>query len=161
MLAALKLRRTRPGLTALYFDIGGISLAQVNFGPERRNKDKEDAGARRKPVLEACHYRAYAGAASPAEVLKQLDSEFDLAHARCTTLLGSDQYKLVLTEKPDVGDAELATTLRWSIQDQVESPVEDLAIEVFRAPDSGTMAMSYVVAADKQAIPDAARCPRR
>ena len=152
MFAALKKNRIRPGLTGICLDVGGVALASVDFGPERRSRDAQEAGTKRKPVLESCHYRAYAGAASPAEVLQQLSAEYDLAHARCTTLLAGDQYKLLLTETPEVNDDELASTLRWSIKDLVDTPVEELTIETFKAPDTANSAMTYVVAARNTAI---------
>lgn len=152
MFAALKKNKTLPGMTAICLEIGGATMARVNFGPERRSEHQDNQRNKRTPILESCAYLANAGNDSPEKTLARLSSEYDLAHASCTTLLDSSHYKLIMTETPEVNADELAGALRWRVKDLVDTPIEQLTLDSFNAPDSGGTAMTYAVAANSQAI---------
>ncbi|MDX1517870.1 MAG: hypothetical protein R3288_13580 [Woeseiaceae bacterium] len=58
----------------------------------------------------------------------------DLRHARVSTVLDADAYSLQLVEAPNVPAAEMRDAVRWKIQNLIEFPVEEAAIETFEMP---------------------------
>jgi MSHA biogenesis protein MshI len=82
--------------------------------------------------------------------------ELHLERYRCVTLLGSDQYQLLLVEAPNVPRAELKTAVRWHVKNMLDYHVDDATIDVLdipRDPAAGNRAHPmYVVAARNEVI---------
>lgn len=74
----------------------------------------------------------------------------DLHNARVSTVLPSDSYSMQLVEAPDVPAAELRDAVRWRIQNLIEFPISEAAVEVFEMPaqrhSSGRSMLHAVVA---------------
>lgn len=88
-------------------------------------------------------------------VLARAAREFDLKHHRCTTVLGDQDYKLLLTEAPDVPSTELKAALRWRVKDLIDFHINDATLDVFDLPGEKTRGVAremYVVAARSDAI---------
>jgi MSHA biogenesis protein MshI len=88
-------------------------------------------------------------------VLDQLAAQYGLKRARCTTLLDESEYKLLLTEAPDVGPDELKSALRWKVKDLIDFHINDATLDVFDLPGAtpGSKAREmYTVAARNEAI---------
>ena len=90
-----------------------------------------------------------------ADVLTRAARDFDLKHLRCTTLLDEQDYKLLLTEAPDVPETELRSALRWRVKDLIDFHINDATLDVFDLPGEksrGVPREMYVVAARSDAI---------
>lgn len=87
--------------------------------------------------ITAAEFRAFDGA-EPAKVLARLALDYDLKRVRCTTLLGSGDYRLIQTEAPDVKPDELKAALRWRIKDLIDFHLNDATIDVFDVPSDGS-----------------------
>ena len=63
-------------------------------------------------------------------------------------------YQLMLVERPDVPDAEVAAAVRWRIRDLVDFPVDDAVVDIFDVPAQarGNRRMVYAVAAARSAV---------
>ena len=144
MLEFLSLRRSRPslGLTAVSLLADSVCLAQV--GRQGVNR----------PRLTACELQPIASG-EEGKVLGQLSAQHNLKRARCTTVLGSGDYQLLLTEAPDVGADELKQALRWKIKDLIDFHINDATLDVFDLPGAAPEAKAremYAVAARNEAI---------
>lgn len=73
-----------------------------------------------------------------------------------STLLGSDEYQLVVVEAPNVPAEELKAAIRWRIKDTLSYHVDDATIDVLQIPSGkqgAERAQSlYVVAASNEVI---------
>lgn len=60
----------------------------------------------------------------------------------------AESYQLLLVDRPDVPDAELAAAVRWRIRDLIDSPVDESVVDVFDVPAQarGSRNMVYAVA---------------
>ena len=138
----LKNRATRTDLAAIGLQADGISFVRV---------DRQSGGRAR---LLACEFKSLE-ANDEVRALGQLASQHGLKRARCTTLLGSGDYQLLLTEAPDVGADELKQALRWKIKDLIEFHINDATLDVFDLPGAAPGAKAremYTVAARNEAI---------
>ncbi|HET9679994.1 MAG TPA: pilus assembly protein PilM [Gammaproteobacteria bacterium] len=73
-----------------------------------------------------------------------------LDKARYATLLGHNDYQLLLVEAPDVRPEELRAAVRWRIKDLINFHIDDAVIDVFDIPGQANRAagrMMYAVAA--------------
>ena len=63
-------------------------------------------------------------------------------------------YQLLLVDRPDVPDAEVAAAVRWKIRELVTSPVDDSVVDVFDVPAQarGSRNMVYAVAAHAESV---------
>ncbi len=89
------------------------------------------------------------------DLLARAARDFDWKHLRCTTVLDDDDYKLLLTEAPDVPAAELKGALRWRVKDLIDFHINDATLDVFDLPGEksrGVAREMYVVAARSEAI---------
>jgi MSHA biogenesis protein MshI len=78
-----------------------------------------------------------------------------LGRSRCTTVLDSDAYQLLLVEAPDVRPDELRAAVRWRIKDLIPFHVDDAVIDVFEIPSQTSREqgrMMYAVAARASAV---------
>lgn len=74
------------------------------------------------------------------------------ARKRCNLVLAPDMYNLVLLDRPDVADDEVADAVRWLIQDQVDFDMETASLDVFELPKGASRERRMVYAA---ALPQA------
>lgn len=142
MLPFLKTKKLIPGLTGIDIGAEGVAVARVVRRVE---------GA---PVVTLCEFRAWDGD-SRERVLSRLASDFNLKRSRCTTVLGADEYSLLLTEAPDVPAEELRLAIRWRIKDLIDFHLDDATVDVFdvkSAHTQGKQREMYVVAARSSAI---------
>ena len=147
---------------------GTALLARLRFGKDTLRKDAQAAlhvvpgelalaVIRREvgvpPVLEHCSYRQLQAHESPTDVLAGLGP--DLTQLPCNGLVELSTYSLLLVEKPDVPDAELAAAMRWRVKDLIDYPVDEAVVDVFEVPPQsggGQAAMTYVVVARAAAV---------
>jgi len=142
LLSFFKKRTAGTDLAALSLQADGVCLAHV---------DRQGAN---RPRLLACEFQAMRPG-EEAKILDQLASQHDLKRVRSTTLLGTGDYQLLLTEAPDVGADELKQALRWKIKDLIDFHINDATLDVFNLPGyvPGTPAREmYTVAARNEAI---------
>ena len=128
-------------LTAVGLHADGVSLARVA---------RDGAGAR----LRACEFRPWSGDGE-SKVLAKLAGEHHLKRARCTTFLDETEYKLLLTEAPDVRPDELRAAVRWRVKDLIDFHINDATLDVFDLPGAegrGKSRAMYAVVARNQAI---------
>ena len=119
----------------------------------RIDRDNGHDGA--VPVITECLFRAVDNQKNLDDSLKRLNKELRLKRSPCTTVLPEQNYKLLLTNKPNVPDNELAAALSWQVKDLIDQPVDETTFEVFPAPPAADITepeSSYVVAAKNEAI---------
>jgi MSHA biogenesis protein MshI len=135
-------KRLSSGLVAIGVRSDGVALARV-----------EGAGGQ-GPRLVARDFRPFKPGHGLKEVLASMAHDHHLGRARCTTVLADTDYKLLLTEAPDVAADEVADAVRWRIKDLIDFHINDATLEVFDLPaDTGIAARDvYVVAARNQAL---------
>lgn len=107
-----------------------------------------------RPRLVACEYRPWAGEAEQ-KVLARLASDHGLKRAQCATYLDEADYKLLLTEAPDVRPEELKPAIRWRVKDLIDFHINDATLDVFDLPGAearGRARTMYAVVARNQAI---------
>ncbi len=134
-------KRQAPGLTALGIDSGGVCVASVEYQGLR-------------PALTRLDYHPWNGA-EPEKILTRLAAELGLKNARCTTLLDTSDYSLLLTEAPEAPPEELRAALRWRIKDMIDFHINDATLDVFDVPGErvpGRARPLYTVAARSSAI---------
>lgn len=79
----------------------------------------------------------------------------DLQNARVSTVLHADSYSMQLVEAPDVPAAEMRDAVRWRIQNLIEFPIGEAAIETFEMPPqrhSAGQSMLHVIVAHRDEI---------
>lgn len=134
-------RRSNADLTALGLHADGVSLARV----------AREGG---QPRLRACEFRPW-GTEGEAKVLAKLAGEHHLKRERCATFLDESEYKLLLTEAPDVRPDELKAAVRWRVKDLIDFHINDATLDVFDLPGAegrGKSRSMYAVVARNQAI---------
>lgn len=104
-------------------------------------------------AIEACGERLDREADTEA-VLQTLCRQLDVADAEANLVLAPDMYTLTLVERPPVPDEEIREAVRWRIQDHLDYPVDQAAIDVFALPESASRdrAMVFVVAMQRDAL---------
>lgn len=138
--------RSEPGLTSI--DIGADSINTVRLLPPAGNDTS-------RPKITACIHQPYSNPEELRRALHDLSLELRLKYAKCTTLLPEQEYHLLLTDTPNVPEAELLTALRWQVKDLLNQPVDETTFETFPAPvtsDISSANSTYVLAAPNQAI---------
>ncbi len=63
----------------------------------------------------------------------------------CIDVLGLEDYHLLLVEKPEVADEELADALRWRVRDLIPFPAEEAVIDTFPVPQRSGGAASGMI----------------
>ncbi len=72
-----------------------------------------------------------------------------------TSVLPESGYQIVLVEVPNVPEEEINDATRWLIRDQIDYPVDDIVVELFKLPKQSTSegkTMGYAVAARRESI---------
>lgn len=129
-------------LTAVCLHEDGVSAVRATVIPGRR------------PRILNWSFKGLDPGRSPEKALAALVRELDLKRARCTTVLNEGDYKLLLTEAPNVPPDELKAALRWRIKDLIDFHVNDAALDAFDLPgmEHAGPRETYVVAARSSAI---------
>jgi MSHA biogenesis protein MshI len=111
----------------------------------------------RRPRIVRWEHQAATSAEDQEKALAALDR--DMRQARCTTVLAETDYKLLLTEAPDVKPDELKSAIRWRIKELIDFHINDAVLDVFELPGEqapGLTREMYVVAARAQHIQERA-----
>lgn len=88
-----------------------------------------------------------------ADALRRLAQSRNLKRYRCTSLMGSGDYRLLQVEAPTVPEAERAQALRWRLKDSVDFPVDAAAIAVVDIPvEGGRQANVFAVISPSAAV---------
>ncbi len=135
--------RRLPGLTGIDLQSEGVSVARVVREPGQ------------PPSVALCDFRTWDSYDDKAQTLERIALDYDLARARCTTLLAESDYALLLTEAPDVPEDELRAAVRWGIKDLIDYHVNDATVDVLGLPTdkiAGRARAIYAVAARSDAI---------
>ena len=142
MFSFFQRRRADSGLIALGLQSGGVCVVRLHW-PEGQ-----------RPKILASEYRPWEDGALSERQMNRLAAEFDLKHARCTTLLDESEYTLLLTEAPDVRPDELKSALRWRVKGLIDFHINDATLDAFEIPsgDGGKLREMYVIAARNEAI---------
>lgn len=91
-----------------------------------------------------------------SSALEKLRKEAQLEKARITTLLGANEYQLLMVEAPNVPVDELKASIRWKIKDSLNYHVDDATVDVLQIPSgkygSERPQALYAVAASNETI---------
>ncbi|MEW5756901.1 MAG: pilus assembly protein PilM [Pseudomonadota bacterium] len=139
-------RRPHAGVASLCIHDQAVAFAYV----VRRPNDR--------PLLVQAETRP-ATAKNVEEILHQLVSKHRLNRIACTTLLAHNDYKLLITEAPEVGANELKSALKWRVKDLLDMPISEVTLDAFKMPQPpGAQQRSvYVVAGFNKAIASLAK----
>lgn len=86
-----------------------------------------------RPVVELAAF--YPGNKAPTpEALEKIGKDLNANAYRCTTLLGSGQYQVLVVDAPNVPAEELKTAIRWRLKDMLDFHVDDATIDVLDIP---------------------------
>jgi MSHA biogenesis protein MshI len=108
----------------------------------------------RTPAITLFDFRPW-GDQGQEKTLAKLAADHDLARSRCTTILDTNEYTLLLTEAPDVPPDELRAAIRWRIKELIDFHINDATLDVFDLPGekaAGRARSMYAVAARSAAI---------
>lgn len=134
-----------PGLAAIGLHPDGICLVRAQL-PD---------GEGERPRILAREFRAYTPGQTPRDALTALARDHNLARCRCTTLLDDSEYKLVLTNFPEVATDEVKNAIRWRVKDFIDFHINEATLEMFELPGTeGVPKELYVAVARNGAIRD-------
>lgn len=142
MLSFLKKKSAVNGLTSLVINKGGISFAHVRDGNTQ-------------PELTCCEYIASANPLLEPKRFKDLLEANKLLGTHTSVVLPESSYQILLVERPEVPDEELAEALRWRIKDLISFDVEQAVIDYIELPEDayrGRSRMVYAVAAEQTKV---------
>ncbi|GAB4116780.1 MAG: hypothetical protein Fur0026_04320 [Sideroxydans sp.] len=129
------------GWTSLVLSGKGVYVAQAKY-----------VGVR--PQVTRCAF--YPATEVNSAALERIRKEAQLENARFTTLLGANEYQLLMVEAPNVPVDELKTAIRWKIKDSLNYHVDDATIDVLQIPvgkyGSERPQSLYAVAASNETI---------
>jgi len=143
MFERLQRNKKRDGLVAIDLHADRVCVVHAENAPGRRPR-----------IVKGAVY-PLANGHVVSDVLARAAREFDFKHLRCTTVLNDEDYKLLLTEAPDVPSTELKAALRWRVKDLIDFHINDATLDVFDLPGEKTRGVAremYVVAARSEAI---------
>ncbi|SCZ64960.1 pilus assembly protein PilM [Thiohalomonas denitrificans] len=135
-----KKRRSSRGLAGLALTDAGIASARVL----QRND-----GA---PRLVACQFTPARSPEQLPSLLRTLAEEQKLD--RTISVIGQNDFNLLLVEAPEVDPTELKAAVRWRIKDLIGFHIDDAVIDVFDIPSqrNGRARMMYAVVAKTHAV---------
>ena len=99
----------------------GVHLAKIEFGGVM-------------PRVARCEY--YETGKVSAALLEKLRREAGMGNYAFTTLLGSEEYQIILVDAPNVPVDELKTAIRWKIKDSLNFLVDDATVDVLQIPSN-------------------------
>lgn len=104
------------------------------------------------PTLQSFHFSAIKNKAETMFGLKKFIKTHQLGKSKVVTSLPIAGSSLVMVERPDVANDELAQAVRWNIKDSFPFNVDDAVIDVFEIPEQerGRTPLVYVTAAEKK-----------
>lgn len=108
-----------------------------------------------QPVIEDYASLACTDDSSRLRALRDFARARGLRKIPCTTLLDYHDYKLVMTDAPEVPAAELRAAMRWKIKDLIDMPVQEVTIDVIKIPQerlSHATNPVYVIVAENRII---------
>jgi len=98
--------------------------------------------------LHWANHVAEAASALPSSLVRR-----DARSERCTSLLSSNDYSLVLVDAPDVPPAELRAAVRWRVNEMIDFHIDDAVLDIFDVPNpEGRTPRLYAVAARAAAV---------
>jgi MSHA biogenesis protein MshI len=106
-------------------------------------------------VIKHCHYDFVDDPEERQKIIESFVNEHQLKGQPCTLVLHPRCYQLLLTDKPEVEDDEVAGALPWKVKDLLHYPLEDVLLQHFMLPEdafSRRQQMLYVVAVPKAAL---------
>lgn len=115
----------KPGLCCLYLLPEKIMLAYVVMGPSQAAQ------------LQCIAEKNYGDSEPLGAALKSLIQEYALQNVRCSWLLHSEFYQLLILDKPAVEPDEVAAALRWQLKNLISFSPEEAIIHYFELPNSG------------------------
>jgi MSHA biogenesis protein MshI len=116
----LKGKKGQSGWMAISLTSEGLCVAHSIPGPQG------------KPVVTICGM-TQANPANPADFAKAA-REMQFSRYHCTTLLGPNDYQMVVVEAPNVPPDELKTAVRWRVKDLLDYHIDDATIDVLDIP---------------------------
>jgi MSHA biogenesis protein MshI len=134
-------RKREGGWLAISVEPGALLFAHGISEPSSRSK------------VTRCGRREIA---DPAKDFERLARELEVDRYQCLTLLGQDQYHLILVEAPNVPAPELKAAVRWRLKDMLDYHVDDATIDVLDIPPDSSGAQRahsmYAVAARNDVV---------
>ena len=107
-----------------------------------------------KPLLSHCFFQPQIS--DHKTTLKQLLEQTNISKKYpLSTLLDSNNFLLLLMQRPDVSEDELVDTIRWQIKDQLDYPATEAIIEIIDIPgqqERGRLPMIYAIAAHQEIL---------
>jgi MSHA biogenesis protein MshI len=142
VLGTLFKKGSQPGIFAIGVDTEGIAVVRVLTKPGQR------------PLVLAGLFFPYDDKVTNDELMEAIAQKYHLHEGVCSLVLENGDYRLLLTESPDVPIEERSAALRWRIKDLIDTPVNDVTLDVFDVPRTATAQESsvYVVAARNEVI---------
>lgn len=141
-LSFLQRRNRHAGWVSLSIGSKGVYLVQAQY-----------VGAR--PQITRCAF--YPSEEVNSATFERIRKEAaEPIEGRCTTVLSSNEYQLMMVEAPSVPVDELKTAIRWKIKDSLNYHVDDATLDVLQIPThkyGGDRPQSlYAVAASNETI---------
>ena len=142
MFGTLFNKTTLPGIFAIGVDTEGIAVVRVLTKPGQR------------PMVQAGLYFPCDDNVTLDALMEAVAQKYHLHEGVCSLVLEGNDYRLLLTDAPDVPVEERVAALRWRIKDLIDAQVSDITIDVFDVPHTATTPASavYVVAAHNEVI---------
>ena len=104
------------------------------------------------PTLQALHHSPVTNKSGILFSLKKFVEKYNLIKTKIVTTLLIADSNLVMLERPDVAEDELAQAVRWNIKDSFNFNIDDAIVDVFEIPqqkERGRTPLIYVTAAKK------------
>lgn len=141
LLSLFKRSNRTSGWIAVVIGKRGVHIAQAKF-----------VGVR--PHVTKCSF--YPLPEVTASALEKACKDAQLDASRITTLLGANEYQLMMVDAPNVPVDELKTAIRWKIKDALTCHIDDATIDVLQIPTNKYGAdrpqSLYAVAASNETI---------
>ena len=104
------------------------------------------------PTLQSFHFSPIKNKAATKFALEKFIKANEIEKNSVVTSLPIAGSSLVMLERPDVEDEELAQAVRWNIKDSFPFNVDDAVVDVFEIPEQerGRVPLVYVTAAEKK-----------
>jgi len=81
------------------------------------------------------------------QLIGQCVEKHELSKMECNVVLSSNDYQLLLVERPEVAEAELREAVKWKVKDLIQEPIESVVLDTFELPKDASKGkdMLYVV----------------
>lgn len=141
MLSLFKKKAQAKGLTSVAFTSEGVAFA--HFSAKAGNE------------LTFCEFVDSISPLEESKRFKEFVDSHKLDGSRATLVLPRDAYQVLLVDRPDVPDEELADALRWKVRDLINFDVDEALIDFIELPEDayrGRSRMVYAVAAQQDKV---------